>query len=1153
MKQLLLLITTIIASSFFTQAQDVYVNYGDTWKYYDAGNTPASNGGFNWTQGGYNDASWASGPAQLGYGDGDEATLTDQNALTTYFRLDFNVTDATIYDQLDLNLIYDDGAVVYLNGTQIWKVNMPNGNINYSTLAANNSGDNSYANNLTNSNLLQTGTNTLAVEIHQRTTGSSDISFDFELEAQLIGFTSITRGPYLQMANDNSVVIKWRTDDTTESIVDYGTSLGALNQNITDNTLSTDHEVQITGLAADTKYYYEISNTVIVLQPAAADLYFKTYPTPGVDHPLKAWILGDCGTASNNQRNVRDAYYNFIGADHTDMMLFLGDNAYNDGTDAQYQNAFFNIYDQKLKNTIAWSTLGNHDGHSADSNTQTGPYYDIFTFPKNGESGGLASGTEAYYSYDYGNVHFIVLDSHETNRAVGGTMYNWALNDIQNTTAKWIVAYWHHPPYTKGSHNSDTEGQLIAMRENFIPMLESNGVDLVLSGHSHSYERSYLLHGHTGYSNSFNSATHTIGATGYGDGQIAGDGNYEKYILGPEPNWGAVYITAGSSGKITGNGSLAHPAMHYSVKQLGSCYLEVNGDTLHLKFIRETGAIDDQFTIVKDICNYGLACDDLDDCTINDQLDANCDCNGTYVDADGDGVCFFDDCDDNDNTVFTIIGTACNDNDPCTINDEIVAGCGCVGTFEDTDGDGTCDADDCFPNDPTLALPGDACNDLDPCTINDVLDAACNCTGTFSDADGDGVCTADDCDDNDFFLTTQLGSTCNDNDPCTVNDVIVAGCGCVGTFADADGDGVCNANDCRPNNAAISNPGDACNDNDPCTINDVIDNTCLCVGTLQDADGDGVCTLDDCDDNDPNQTATIGSACNDGDPCTTNDIVLAGCGCQGTFQDWDSDGVCDANDCAPFNASVSGAGDPCNDGNVCTTNDVYDANCNCNGTFTDADADGVCDTNDCSPYNPNATVIDACGNCSSGGLPLTNWPLNPLTHTGSGSNSTTIVFPTMVEDISFSIYNMNNVTNGPSSNRYMEKVTFSYVNQFGFTTTYSPLMNVSSYTYTIPGMFQSLTIKLEDGDSNGSSGSNQMSISLTSVSYCGTPAACEDYYYIQNTVPSNLYEVTDSIRSIGLVPSNGNVTFEAGINICLEPGFEVDQNANFEATIETCP
>ncbi|HJW28858.1 MAG TPA: metallophosphoesterase, partial [Saprospiraceae bacterium] len=358
-------------------------------------------------------------------------------------------------------------------------------------------------------------------------------------------------------------------------------------------------------------------------------VYFKTYPVPGTATPLTAWILGDCGTGNNDARNVRNAYYAYQGNQHTDMMLFLGDNAYVDGTDAEYQNAIFsNMYEDELQNTVAWACLGNHDGHTANSSTQTGPYYDIFTFPKLGECGGVASGTEAYYSFDFGNVHFIVLDSYETDRSVGGPMYNWCEDDLQATLADWIIAFWHHPAYTKGSHDSDTETELKQMRENFLPLFESYGVDLVLSGHSHSYERTYLINGHYGLSSTFNIATHTVGITGSGSGQLENDGAYYKAPTGPEDGKGAVYITTGSAGKIE-SGPLGHPAMYYDAIALGSSVLKIHGDTLSVKFLRQTGAIDDHFTLVKDLdCVPGVACNDNDSCTINDIVDNYCYCHG---------------------------------------------------------------------------------------------------------------------------------------------------------------------------------------------------------------------------------------------------------------------------------------------------------------------------------------------------------------------------------------------------------------------------------------------------------------------------------------------------------------------------------------------
>ena len=75
-------------------------------------------------------------------------------------------------------------------------------------------------------------------------------------------------------------------------------------------------------------------------------------------------------------------------------------------------------------------------------------------------------------------------------------MMTWLEADLQNNDKLWVIAFWHHPPYSKGSHDSDTEGKLIDMREIVLPLVEQYGADLVLSGHSHSYERSYLIDGH---------------------------------------------------------------------------------------------------------------------------------------------------------------------------------------------------------------------------------------------------------------------------------------------------------------------------------------------------------------------------------------------------------------------------------------------------------------------------------------------------------------------------------------------------------------------------------------------------------------------------------------------------------------------------------
>jgi hypothetical protein len=404
--------------------------------------------------------------------------------------------------------------------------------------------------------------------------------------------TTITRGPYLQSGSSSSVVVRWRTDENTDSVVAYGVDPTSVTNVVTAATITGEHQVRIEGLAANTRYYYAIGSSTAPLIGADDDHFFTTAPQTGAAVPTRIWVLGDSGTANDNARSVRDAYRSFTGSRGTDLWLMLGDNAYEDGTDDEYQRAVFETYPDTLRNAVLWPTLGNHDGHSADSATQTGPYYDIFTLPTAAEAGGVPSGTEAYYAFDYGNIHFVCLDSYDSNPDPDGAMMTWMENDLAATAQPWIVAFWHHPPYTKGSHDSDAEGRLVDMRELALPILEAYGVDLVLSGHSHSYERSMLLAGHYGASDTLTGAM-TIDS---GDGREGGDGVYEKPGSTAE---GAVYVVAGSSGK-TSSAALDHPAMFISLLELGSVVLDVDDARLEATFLDDSGNVQDSFTIQKD-------------------------------------------------------------------------------------------------------------------------------------------------------------------------------------------------------------------------------------------------------------------------------------------------------------------------------------------------------------------------------------------------------------------------------------------------------------------------------------------------------------------------------------------------------------------------
>lgn len=163
-----------------------FIPPGSIWRYRDVGSLPAS----NWASPAYNDASWAVGAAPLGYGTGDEATLvsfgsnSSSKFITTYFRKSFPVANPAAVTQLNLDLVRDDGAVVYLNGTEIGRSNMPSGQISFSTLASSTISGNAKLTAHRFSvppGLLVAGTNVVAVEVHQATANSGDLRFDLSL------------------------------------------------------------------------------------------------------------------------------------------------------------------------------------------------------------------------------------------------------------------------------------------------------------------------------------------------------------------------------------------------------------------------------------------------------------------------------------------------------------------------------------------------------------------------------------------------------------------------------------------------------------------------------------------------------------------------------------------------------------------------------------------------------------------------------------------------------------------------------------------------------------------------------------------------------------------------------------------------------------
>jgi uncharacterized protein (DUF2141 family) len=314
----------------------------------------------------------------------------------------------------------------------------------------------------------------------------------------------------------------------------------------------------------------------------------------------------------------------------------------------------------------------------------------------------------------------------------------------------------------------------------------------------------------------------------------------------------------------------------------------------------------------------GESCEDGDPCTTGETL-LNCQCQGgQFQDADGDGTCDANDlCPGGPEP-----GTACDDLNACTTDEQIQSDCTCGGgvpidpndgdpctldtcdpitgvsnVFQDTDGDGTCDANDLCPGGPE---PGTACDDLNACTTGEQIQSDCTCGGGVPVDPNDGdPCTLDTCD------------------PIT---------GVSNVLQDADGDGTCDANDLCPGGPE---PGTACDDQNACTTGEQIQSDCTC--------GGGVPV-------DPN----------DGDPCTldTCDPIT---GVSNAFQDTDGDGTCDANDLCPGGPEP---GTACDDLNACTTGEQIQSDCTCGGGVpVDTNDGNACTVDGCDPVTGVSHVV----------------------------------------------------------------------------------------------------------------------------------------------------------------------------------------------------
>ncbi|HUS64474.1 MAG TPA: metallophosphoesterase [Kofleriaceae bacterium] len=298
-------------------------------------------------------------------------------------------------------------------------------------------------------------------------------------EAELCGEGAVLNGvapvlhraPYMQRVTDTSARVVWTSDEGEPDTVhlwepevapDVPTVVREADLWAMEEASPGDGVNQYAGivesLEPDTVYCYQLDAGD---DPATAAAGFRTAPAAGSGARVAFVAFGDSGNGGDDQFSVRE----HLETVPMQMMIHTGDIAYESGTMQQFEDNYFSVYASMTDSIPMWPSIGNHDEHDT--------YHQVYDLP-------WASSSHDYYSFDYGDVHFVALDTNDVSQRQA----DWLEDDLAENQREWTVVYGHHPPFSSGEHGCATD-----VRDLFVPIFEKYDVDLVLAGHDHDYER----------------------------------------------------------------------------------------------------------------------------------------------------------------------------------------------------------------------------------------------------------------------------------------------------------------------------------------------------------------------------------------------------------------------------------------------------------------------------------------------------------------------------------------------------------------------------------------------------------------------------------------------------------------------------------------
>lgn len=222
---------------------------------------------------------------------------------------------------------------------------------------------------------------------------------------------------------------------------------------------------ELHGLSPDDAYCYRIESRRGVLTEWAS---LTLAPLPDDERVEQFVVIGDSGNGSQAQLAIARHVMNVP----MDAILFVGDIAYKSGTFEELQSYFFEVYRDLFARVPVYAAIGNHDNRTDRGR----PFEEVFVLP----------GNERWYSFESGDVHFVVLDTTQ----IGRSQAQWLEQDLAHNARRFTVVLAHHPPFTAARRGPNR-----GFQRWFVPILERHRVELVITGHEHHYERLRPING----------------------------------------------------------------------------------------------------------------------------------------------------------------------------------------------------------------------------------------------------------------------------------------------------------------------------------------------------------------------------------------------------------------------------------------------------------------------------------------------------------------------------------------------------------------------------------------------------------------------------------------------------------------------------------